>query len=123
MMYYIDMESTIAFWINPVILVGIGTMLWRSQVRRFDQIDKRFDQIDKRFDRIDKRFERIDKRFERIDKRFERIDRQFEQINARFRDIRKQLRDLTREVAANGKSIARIEGRHEGHHRDMATVE
>ena len=95
------MESSIAFWINPVILVGIGTMLWRAQVRRFDQIDKRFD--------------RIDRRFERIDKRFERIDRQFEQINAQFRDIRKQLRDLAREVAANGKSIARIEGHHEGH--------
>ena len=115
-MYYIGMEPTLTFWINPVILVGIGTMLWRSQVRRFDQIDRRFDQIDKRFDRIDKRFERVDKRFERI-------DRQFEQINARFRDIRKQLRHLTREVAANGKSIARIEGRHEGHQRDMATVE
>lgn len=95
MMYYIDMDSSISFWINPVILVAIGTMLWRSQVRRFDQIDKRF----------------------------ERIDRQFEQINAQFRDIRKQLRDLTREVAANGKSIARIEGRREAHHRDMAAVE
>ena len=88
MMYHIDMDSSISFWINPVILVAIGTMLWRSQVRRFDQIDKRL-----------------------------------EQINAQFRDMRKQLRDLTREVAANGRSIARIEGRHEGHHRDMATVE
>ena len=116
MMYCIGMESSIAFWINPVILVGIGTMLWRSQVRRFDQIDKRFE-------RIDKRLERIDKRFERIDKRFERMDRRFEQINGQLRDIGKHLRDLTREVAANGKSIARIEGRHEGHHRDMATVE
>ena len=115
-MYSIGMESSIAFWINPVILVGIGTMLWRSQVRRFDRIDKRFDRIDKRFDRIDKRFDRIDKRFERI-------DRQFEQINGQFRDILKQLRDLTREVAANGKRIARIEGRHEGHSRGMATVE
>ena len=88
MMYRIDMESSISFWINPVILVAIGTMLWRSQVRRFDQ-----------------------------------INRQFEQINAQFRDMRKQLRDLTREVAANGRSIARIEGRNEGHHLDMATVE
>lgn len=107
-MYSSGMESSVAFWINPVILVGIGTMLWRSQVRRFDQVDRRFDRIDQRFDRIDKRFERIDKRFERI-------DRQFEQINAQFRDIRKQLRELGREVAANGKAIARIEGHHEGH--------
>ena len=67
------MESSIAFWINPVILVGIGTMLWRSQTRRFDLIDKRFDRADR------------------------------------------QNRELTREVVANGKSIARIEGRHEVH--------
>ncbi len=78
-MYTIDMES-IAFWINPAILVGIGTLLWRSQVRRFDRIDKRFDRIDRRFDRVDAEFG-----------------------------------DLTREVVANGKSFARIEGRHEGH--------
>lgn len=96
--------DSFAFWINPVILVGIGTMLWRSQVRRFDQIDSRFDRIDKRFDRIDMRFERIDKRFDRIDRRFERIDGQ-------FHDVAGQLRDLNHEVAANGKSIARIEGR------------
>ena len=108
--------DSFAFWINPVILVGIGTMLWRSQVRRFDQIDSRFDRIDKRFDRIDMRFERIDKRFDRIDRRFERIDGQ-------FHDVAGQLRDLNHEVAANGKSIARIEGRHEGHPRDMAAVE
>ena len=88
------MESSIAFWINPVILVGIGTMLWRSQTRRFDQSDKRFDRMDKRFDRIDKRFEHVDKRFDRTDR---------------------QNRELTREVVAYGKSIARIEGRHEVH--------
>lgn len=72
-MYYIGMDSSIAFWINPVILAGIGTVLWRSQVRRFEQVDKRFD----------------------------RLDRQFREVN--------------REVVANGKSIARIHGRHEGH--------
>jgi len=64
------MES-LAFWINPATLVGIGTLLWRSQVRRFDRVDT-------------------------------------------------QLRELSREVVANGKSIARIEGRHEGHPRPLA---
>ena len=63
--YTVHMDS-ISFWINPAILVGIGTVLWRSQVKRFDRIDT-------------------------------------------------QLLELTREVVANGKSIARIEGRHEGH--------
>ena len=67
--YTIRMDS-VAFWINPAILVGIGTMLWRSQVRRFDRVDA-------------------------------------------------QLRELAREVVANGKSIARIEGRHEGHPRSL----
>ena len=62
--------DSIPFWINPVILVGIGTVLWRSQVKRFDRIDT-------------------------------------------------QLRELTREVVANGKSIARIEG----HPQAMSTAE
>ena len=87
-MYYIGMESSIAFWINPVILVGIGTVLWRSQVRRFEQVDKRFEQVDKRFDRLDRQF-----------------------------------REVNREVVANGKSIARIHGRHEGHLHATAPAE
>ena len=58
------------FWINPAILAGIGTLLWRSQVRRFDHVDA-------------------------------------------------QLRELAREVVANGKSTARIEGRREGHFRPL----
>ena len=89
------MESTITFWVNPAILVAIATLLWRSQTRRFDQVDKRFNQIDQRFDRADQRSDRIEK----------------------------QLRELTREVVANGKSIARIEGRHQGHPQEMATIE
>ena len=60
-----------AFWTNPAILVGIGILLWRSQVRRFDRVDT-------------------------------------------------PLRELSREVVANGKSIARIEGHHEGHPRPLA---
>ena len=103
------MESTITFWLNPAILVAIATLLWRSQTRRFDQVDKRFDQVDKRFNQIDQRFDRIDKRFDRADQRSDRIER--------------QLRELTREVAANGKSIARIEGRHQGHPQEMATID
>ncbi len=88
MMYHTDMESSISFWINPIILVGVTTLLWRSQVRKFDQISKRFDQVDKRFERTDR-----------------------------------QLREINREVVTNGKSIARMVGRHEGHPHDMATVE
>ena len=65
--------DSISFWINPVLVVGIGSLLWRFLVKKFD-----------------------------------RIDTQFTEVNMQFRD-------LTREVVANGKSIARIEGRHEGH--------
>ena len=72
-MYTVGME-TITFWINPAILVGIGTVLWRSQVKHSNRIDQ-------------------------------------------------QLRDLTREVMANGKAIARIEGHHEGHQQAMSTAE
>ena len=31
--------DSVAFWTNPAILVGIGTLLRRSQVRRFDRVD------------------------------------------------------------------------------------
>ena len=64
----------VPFWLNPVLIVGTGSLLWRFLVKKFDRIDVQF-------------------------------------------------RDLTREVVANGKSIARIEGRHEGHPQDMAAVE
>ena len=53
--------DSISFWLNPVLVVGIGSLLWRFLVKRFDRIDLQF-------------------------------------------------RDLTRKVAANGKSLARIEG-------------
>ena len=58
--------DSVAFWLNPALVVGIGTLLWRFLIKKFDRIDAQF-------------------------------------------------RELTREVVANGKSTARIEGRHEGH--------
>ena len=64
----------VSFCLNPVLIVGIGLLLWRFLVKQFDRIDMQFG-------------------------------------------------ELTRQVVANGRSIARIEGRHEGHPRDMATVE
>ncbi len=91
----------LTLWINPAALLAIATFLWRSQTRKFDLIDKRFDQVDKRFDLIDKRFEQVDKRFDRAEK---------------------QHQDLAREVIANGKNIARIQGRHEGHLHDQVTA-
>ncbi len=87
-MHHTGMESSIPFWINPVILVGVATLLWRSQVRKFDQLSKRFGQVDKRFGRTDRR-----------------------------------LLEINREVVNNGKSIAHMVGRHEGHPPDMVTVE
>ena len=95
-------------WINPAALLAIATFLWRSQTRKFDLIDKRFDQVDKRFEQVDKRFDLIDKRFEQVDKRFDRAE--------------KQHQDLAREVIANGKNIALIQGRHEGHLHDQVTA-
>ena len=77
----------ISFWINPVLVVGIGSLLWRFLVKKFDRINTQFDRVDAQFDRVDARFDRVDIKFG----------------------------ELTREVVANGKSIARIEGRHEGH--------
>lgn len=72
MSYVLGMDS-LSFWINPAILIGIATLLWRSQTRRFDRMDK-------------------------------------------------QLREITREVIANGKNIARLQGRHEGHSQEMAAL-
>ncbi len=64
----------LSFWINPVLVVGGGSLLWRFLVKRFDRIDLQF-------------------------------------------------RDLNRQVAANGRSIARIEGRHEGHPAVLSAAE
>ncbi len=102
-------------WINPAALLAIATFLWRSQTRKFDLIDKRFEQVDKRFEQVDKRFDLIDKRFDLIDKRFEQVDKRFDRAE-------KQHQDLAREVIANGKNIALIQGRHEGHLHDQVTA-
>ena len=79
--------DSISSWLNPVLVVGISSLLWRFLTRKFDRIDRQFDRIDTQFERVDAKFDRFDSK----------------------------LGDLTREVAANGKSLARIEGRHESH--------
>ena len=84
--YTIGMDS-ISLWINPVLVVGIGSLLWRFLIKRFDRIDTKFDRVDAKFDLVDARFDLADMKFG----------------------------ELTREVVANGKSIARIEGLHQGH--------
>ena len=74
-----------------MVSVGIGGFLWRYIARNEKRADERFDRMETK---ADERFDKTDRRFDRMD---DRID------------------DLTREVVANGRAIARIEGRHEGH--------
>ena len=38
--------DSIPFWINPVLVVGIGSLLWGFLIERFDRIDKQFGRID-----------------------------------------------------------------------------
>ena len=77
--------------------------------------DERFDKTDERFDRLETKFdERCDRLETKTDERFDKTDGRFDRMDDR-------IDDLTREVVANGRAIARIEGRHEGH--PLAVVE
>ena len=82
-------------WILAAMITGASGFFWRYLARMEKRLDRRFDRqdawIDDRFDRQDAR---IDERFDRQD---ERLD------------------GLARDVAVNGRGIARLEGRHEGH--------
>ena len=118
----VECMEMIVDWITPgAVIAATGVLLRYLRIleKRLNRVDARFDRIDERFDRIDERFERIDERFERQDARIaERFERQDARIDLRF-DA------LSREVAANGKVIARLVGLHEVHpeHRPVAVAE
>ena len=73
-------------WVLAAI-TGASGFFWRYLARMEKRLDGRFDRVDDRFDRVDERFDRQD----------ERLD------------------GLARDVVVNGRGIARLEGRHEGH--------
>ena len=111
----VECMEMIVDWITPgVVIAAAGVILCYLRI-----LEKRLNRIDERFDRIDERFDRIDERFERQDAR---IDERFERQDARI-DLRFDA--LSREVAANGKVIARLVGLHEVHpeHRPVAVAE
>ena len=41
--------DSISFWINPVLVVGIGSLLWRFLVKKFDRIDTQFTEVNMQF--------------------------------------------------------------------------
>ena len=86
-------------WITPTVVIAVAVLVWRHQIR----LEKRSEQ---QFDRLEKRSEQ---RFDRVDERFDRTDTRFD--------------FLAREVTANGRGIARLEGLHENHHRHIAVAE
>lgn len=89
-------------WISTMVSVGIGGFLWRYIAHKERRADERSDRMEakteERFDRMEAKTDRLESKTE---ERFNRLDDRIE--------------GLTREVVANGRAIARIEGRHEGH--------
>ena len=85
-------------WIMAAMITGASGFFWRYLARMEKRLDGRFDRQDAR---IDERFDRADERFDRVDERFDRQDERLDVV--------------ARDVAVNGRGIARLEGRHEGH--------
>ena len=81
--------------------VGIGVFLWRYMARKERRADERFDRMETKTDEVFDRFEA------KIDERFDRFEAK---IDERFDRMEDRIEGLTREVAANGRAIARIEG-------------
>ena len=41
-MGYSPRMDPVSFWLNPVLIVGIGLLIWRFLVKKFDRIDMQF---------------------------------------------------------------------------------
>ncbi len=100
-----------------MVSVGIGGFLWRYMAHKERRADERFDRMETKFDeRCDRMETKTEERINRMEtKTEERIDRLEAKTEERFDRMEDRIEGLTREVVANGRAIARIEGRHEGH--------
>ncbi len=88
-------------WINIMVNVGIGGFLWRYMARKERRADERFVRFEAKTD------ERFDRMEARVDERFDRFEAK---LDERFDRMEDRIEGLTREVVANGRAIARIEG-------------
>ena len=100
-------------WITTTVVITVAVLVWRHQIRLEKRSEQRFDRLEKR---SEQRFDRVDEQFDRTDTRFDRTDTRFDRTDSRF-DF------LAREVTANGRGIARLEGLHENPHRHIAAAE
>ena len=85
-----------------MVSVGIGGFLWRYIAHKERRADERSDRLESK----------TEERFDRMEAKTDRLESKTEE---RFNRLDDRIEGLTREVVANGRAIARIEGRHEGH--------